>query len=157
MKLSDAGLALLKASEGLRLTTYMDCASVPTIGYGHALKPGESFPAGVTEVTATLLLIKDVQVAEDAVSRMVKVPITQGQFDALVDFVFNLGSGRLEHSTLLKDLNAGKYAEAGEQLLLWCNAGGHPQPGLLKRRHAELSLWNQPEPPEPTAPASMAA
>ena len=141
MKLSDAGLALLKASEGLRLTTYMDCASVPTIGYGHALKPGESFPAGVTEVTATLLLIKDVQVAEDAVSRMVKVPITQGQFDALVDFVYNLGAGRLEHSTLLKLLNDGKYVEAGEQLLVWCMAGGVRQAGLVRRREAELVLW----------------
>ena len=140
-KISDAGLNLLKASEGLRLKTYRDVAGVPTIGYGHALKPGESFPDGITEVTATLLLLKDVQTAEAAVSRMVKVPLTQGQYDALVDFVYNLGAGRLEHSTLLKLLNEGKYSEAGEQLLAWDRAGGKPQPGLVKRREAELALF----------------
>ena len=81
------------------------------------------------------------QSAEDAVARLVKTTITQGIFDALVDFTYNLGIARLASSTLLKLLNAGRYADAGEQLLLWCNAGGHPQPGLVTRRHAELALW----------------
>jgi lysozyme len=65
-----------------------------------------------------------VQSAEEAVSRLVKVPLTQRQFDALTDFAFNLGGGRLASSTLLKDLNAGRYDEAVEQLLLWTHAGG---------------------------------
>ena len=156
MKISDAGIALIKSSEGFRGEVYLDCAGVKTVGYGHALKAGESFPDGVTEVTATLLLLNDVQTAEAAVSRLVKVPLTQGQYDALADFVYNLGAGRLEHSTLLKLLNEGKYAEAGEQLLLWSMAGGKPQPGLVKRREAELALWRTPDPTGPSAAALVA-
>jgi lysozyme len=72
----------------------------------------------------------------------VKVALTQGQFDALVDFVFNLGAGRLAGSTLLRMLNAGNTTGAGQHLLLWVNAGGKPQPGLVTRRKAELALWN---------------
>ena len=157
MQLSSEGLSLIKISEGFRSEVYLDVASVPTIGYGHALKPGESFPDGITEVTATLLLIKDVQVAEDAVSRMVKVPLTQGQFDALTDFVYNLGAGRLEHSTLIKVLNGGKYDQAGQQLLLWSMAGGKPQPGLVKRREAELALWRTNEQGDTGVPAAVSA
>jgi len=69
------------------------------------------------------------------------VPLSQGQFDALVDFVFNLGSGRLASSTLLKILNAGRYADAAEQLLRWDQAGGKECPPLKARREAELALW----------------
>ena len=156
LKISGAGIDLIKESEGFRGEVYLDCVGVKTCGYGHALKPGESFPDGITEVTATLLLLKDVQTAEDAVSRMVKVTLTQGQYDALVDFVYNLGEGRLASSTLLKLLNEGKYDQAGQQLLVWCNAGGKPQPGLVKRRKAELALWRTPDPPEPT-PAAVSA
>ena len=155
MKLSDACLALIKASEGFRSEVYLDCAGVKTCGYGHALKTGESFPDGVTEVTATLLLLKDVQTAEDAVSRMVKVTLTQGQYDALVDFVYNLGEGRLASSTLLKLLNEGKYDQAGQQLLLWSMAGGVRQAGLVRRREAELVLWKSS--PVDSAPSEPAA
>jgi lysozyme len=72
---------------------------------------------------------------------LVRVPLTQGQFDALVDFCFNLGEGRLAGSTLLRELNAGLYAAAGQQLLAWDHAGGKVIPGLKARREAELALW----------------
>jgi len=84
----------------------------------------------------------DVAVAEASVQRLVKVPLSQGQFDALVDFVFNLGAGRLASSTLLRDLNAGQYEAAGQQLLLWDHSGGVEVEGLKARREAELALWN---------------
>ena len=142
MKISDAGLQLIKTSEGFRGNVYSDVAGFPTVGYGHKLLPGESFPEGITEEQATALLETDIQGAQGAVARLVKVALTQGQYDALVDFTYNLGAERLESSTLLKYLNAGRYEDAGEQLLAWDMAGGKPQPGLVKRRQDELALWN---------------
>jgi lysozyme len=141
MNISNDGLQLIKTSEGFRATVYLDVAGFPTIGYGHKLLHPESYPHGVTEDEATALLIKDVQSAEQAVSRLVKVVISQGIFDALVDFTFNLGSGRLAASTLLKVLNVGHYDDARGQLLLWDRAGGNVCSALLTRRQAEAALW----------------
>ena len=141
MNTSTAGLELIKRSEGFSANVYSDIAGFRTVGYGHKLQPGESFPSGVTVTQATDLLMADVAVAESVVSRLVKVPLTQGQFDGLVDFVFNLGGARLASSTLLKDLNAGKYDEAAQQLLEWDHAGGKEVEGLKARREAEFQLW----------------
>ena len=141
MQISEAGLDLIKQSEGFRAQTYKDVAGYPTVGYGHKLRPGESFPNGVTEQQATQILLEDVETAEAAVGRLVHVALTQGQYDALVDFTYNLGAGALAGSTLLRDLNAKEYATAGLQLLLWSHAGGVEVEGLLKRRQAELNLW----------------
>jgi lysozyme len=141
VNISNEGLQLIKVSEGFRANTYLDVAGFPTIGYGHKLLHPESYPNGVTEDEATALLLQDVQGAEQAVSRLVKVALTQGQFDAHVDFTFNLGSGRLASSTLLADLNAGRYADAKAQLMLWDRAGGVFCTALATRRQAEAALW----------------
>lgn len=141
MQLSAAGLALLKQSEGFSAKVYLDVAGLHTIGYGHRLLPGESFPNGVTEDQATVLLNADVATAERCVSRFVRVPLTQGQFDALVDFTFNLGSARLRNSTLLVDLNREQYASAAQQLLLWDHSGSKELAALKARRAAEYQLW----------------
>jgi lysozyme len=141
MKLSAAGMELLKKSEGFRNRVYQDVAGIPTIGYGHRLLHSDSFPNGIDESQAANLLACDVGDAEQAVQRMVKVPLTQGQFDALVDFTFNLGAGRLASSTLLKSLNAGRYDDAVEQLLRWDHAGGKEYAALKARRKAEAKLW----------------
>jgi lysozyme len=143
MKLSSDGMDLLKKSEGFRNRVYLDVAGFPTIGYGHRLLHPESFPNGIDELQAASLLAGDVRDAEQAVQRLVKVPLTQGQFDALVDFCFNLGAGRLASSTLLKCLNAGRFDDAAEQLLLWDHAGGQVVAALKDRREAELELWRQ--------------
>jgi lysozyme len=142
MKLSARGLELLKQSEGFRSRTYLDVNGFPTIGYGHRLLHPESFPKGIDEAQGAEILVSDVRDAEQAVARLVKVPLTQGQFDALVDFCFNLGAGRLGSSTLLKVLNGGRYEAAAEQLLRWDLAGGVENAGLKARREAELALWN---------------
>jgi lysozyme len=142
MQLSATGLELLKRSEGFRSRPYKDVNGFPTIGYGHRLLNPESFPAGISQARAAELLATDVRDAEQAVARLVKVPLTQGQFDALVDFCFNLGAGRLSSSTLLKVLNRGRYQDAAEQLLRWDVAGGEENAGLKARREAELDLWN---------------
>jgi lysozyme len=141
MKLSTTGMELLKNSEGFRRHVYLDVAGLPTIGYGHRLLHRDSFPNGIDEPQAANLLACDVRDAEQAVQRLVKVPLTQGQFDALVDFCFNLGAGRLTASTLLKCLNAGRYDEAAEQLLLWDHTGGQECAALKVRREAEAELW----------------
>ncbi len=141
MELSAKGLALLKRSEGFRSHVYLDVNGYPTIGYGHRLVHPESFPHGIGEEQAASLLIGDVHDAERAVERMVKVQLTEGQFDALVDFCFNMGQGRLAESTLLKDLNAGQYDAAAEQMLRWDHAGEQENAGLKIRREAEFGLW----------------
>ena len=142
MQLSTTGLELLKRSEGFRSHMYNDVNGFPTIGYGHRLRPAEAFPHGISEVQATGMLAADVREAEQAVARLVRVPLTQGQFDALVDFCFNLGAGRLESSTLLKVLNSSRYTDAAAQLLRWDIAGGVVNAGLKARREAEFALWH---------------
>lgn len=142
MELSERGLALLKVSEGFRSQVYKDINGFPTIGYGHKLLPIESFPDGVSEEQAAALLKSDIYSAQTAVARLVKVPLTQGQYDALVDFVFNLGPGRLAVSTLLKMLNAGKYDGASLHLLEWDHANHIEVAALKARRTAEFNLWH---------------
>jgi lysozyme len=141
VELSAEGLELIKRSEGFRSHLYKDVAGFPTIGYGHRVTPPESFPGGIGEEQAAAILAKDVLEAERAVGRLVKVPLSQGQFDALVDFCFNLGAGRLAGSSLLKDLNANRPQAAGQQLLCWDHAAGAVNPGLKTRREAEFELW----------------
>jgi lysozyme len=143
MRFSSAGTELLKRSEGFRSRVYFDVAGFPTIGYGHRLLHPESFPNGITEPQAANLLASDVRDAEQAVESLVKVPLSQGQFDALVDFCFNLGAGRLAASTLLKSLNAGRFDEAAQELLQWDHAGGQENAALKARRHAEVELWRK--------------
>ncbi|MGA3370676.1 MAG: lysozyme [Terracidiphilus sp.] len=127
MNISKDGLQLIKASEGFRANTYLDVAGFPTIGYGHRLLHPESYPNGITEDEATALLLQDVQSAEQAVLRLVKVPLSQGQFDALVDFTFNLGSGRLAGSILLADLRVNRSAKVTPG----CNRLHNLHPGFL--------------------------
>lgn len=146
MELSAAGLQLIERSEGFSSSVYNDVAGIPTIGYGHRVLPGESFPNGITQAQAQAILANDVRNAEAAVQRLVTVPLTQNQFDALVDFTYNLGSANLASSTLLKDLNAGNYDAAANQILLWDHAGGKVQPGLQVRRQAEFTLFTGPAP-----------
>lgn len=153
MNLSAAGLALLKQSEGFRGKVYLDINGFPTIGYGHKVHAPESFPDGVNEAQATAMLISDVQEAEQAVRRLVRTALTQGQFDALVDFCFNLGQGRFAASSLLADLNAGRYDSAAEQLLMWDHAGTREVAALRARREAEFHLWHRPD-GSPAIPAA---
>ena len=142
MKLSEAGLALLKRSEGFKSRVYTDAHGMPAIGYGHRLLRLETFPNGIEEAQAAEILLKDVREAEEVVTRLVRVALAQGQFDALVDFCFNMGQRRLAASELLADLNRGRYQAAAEQLLLWDHVGASENLALKKRREAEFHLWH---------------
>lgn len=136
---SQACIDLVKASEGCRLTAYRDSVGVLTIGYGSTggIKEGQT----ITQEQAEAMLVDDLDAAAEAVRKLVTVPLNQGQFDALCDFVFNLGEGRLRDSTLLRLLNQGRYGEAAAQFRFWVMAGGHPLPGLVKRRAAERAMF----------------
>ncbi|HII4328457.1 TPA: lysozyme [Enterobacter cloacae] len=139
MKISKSGLQLIKDFEGCRLRAYQCSANVWTIGYGHTHKvhPGDC----ITQEEAEQLLAKDIKLFEGVVNRLVKVSLTQNQFDALVSFVFNLGEGNLSSSTLLKHLNSGDYLSAANELPRWVNAGGKKIPGLVRRRNAERLVF----------------
>ena len=141
MKLSDKGLALIVQLEGMKLKVYKDIAGLDTIGVGHLIKKGEDFHKGLTKEQAIDLLAKDVALFESAVQG-VQVPLTQQQFDTLVCFAFNVGTGAFRGSTLLRKLNAGEYTAVPTELLKWCKAGGKTSNGLLNRRNQEINLWN---------------
>jgi len=139
MQTSQKGLDLIKSFEGLRLSAYKCPADVWTIGYGTTagVKPGQN----ITKERAEELLREDVKRFEQQVMRLVKVPLTQGQHDALASFVYNLGPGNLSNSTLLRLLNAGDYKGAAAQFDRWTKAGGKTLAGLVRRRAAERALF----------------
>jgi len=139
-KYSDAGLALTKGFEGLRLSAYQDTAGVWTVGYGHT---GPAILAGMTisEADAEALLRADLADAVACVNRAVSGAMTQNQFDAMVDFCFNAGRGNFLQSTLLRKVNLGDFGGAAIQFGLWVRAGGEVVPGLVRRRRAEAELF----------------
>jgi lysozyme len=152
---SNTGLALTRGFEGLRLEAYQDSAGVWTIGYGHT---GPEVRTGlrITESEAVGLLREDIASAVRCVRAAVKVPISQGQFDALVDFCFNAGCGSLLGSTLLHLVNRGEFASAAGQFGLWVHAGGEVIPGLVRRRAAEAALFSGQSNPHPSTDVGVA-
>ena len=139
-----SGLALIKQFEGFSPTVYICPAGYPTIGYGHVVKPQEreQFANGITTEQAETLLRQDVQTAERAVLRLITVPLTDGQFDALVSFTFNLGAGALQRSTLRRKVNRGDHATVPAEFRKWVWAGGRKLEGLVRRREAETKLYS---------------
>jgi len=141
MKISAAGLKLVKEFEGLRLTAYVCPAGVLTIGYG-STGPHVTTGKTISEAEAEALLLKDLARFEAGVDELITKPLTQAQFDALVSFAFNLGCGALEESTLRRRLNGGEEANTviAQELPKWVKAGGATLPGLVRRREAEVKL-----------------
>ena len=138
---SGNGLALTEQFESCRLTAYQDQVGVWTIGYGHT-GPDVTPKLTITQSQAETLLAHDVGRAADCVNKAVTIELTQNEFDALVDFVFNVGTGAFAGSTLLRVLNAGNLDAAASQFDLWDHAGGAVVAGLLRRRQAETALFN---------------
>lgn len=138
--INEQGLALIKEFEGCELKAYLCPAGVPTIGYGHtrSAKLGQT----ISQADADALLREDLADSEDAVDQLVTAPISDDQFSALVSFVFNVGMGAFERSTLLSMLNANAGADTvAAQFLRWNKANGEELPGLTRRRHAERALF----------------
>lgn len=140
MEASEILIEKLKEFEGFRRDAYRDVTGVLTIGYGHT---GSDVREGdrLTTYAAEELLLMDLREHERAVRRL-KVAHTQGQFDALVSFAFNVGIGRLNRSALLKVIrNGGSKAQITHEFKRWVFAGGHRMPGLVKRREWEAKRF----------------
>ena len=139
MKVSENLMTQLMVMEGLSLEAYEDCAGVPTIGYGHTkdVKMGDR----ISKYWAKELLKDDVREVEQQVQAL-NVAQTQGQFDALVSFTFNLGIGRLKSSTLLKVIREGGSKNAiKKEFKRWVYAGGKRLRGLERRREWEAKRF----------------
>lgn len=171
--ITEKGLALIQRFEGFAAKPYLCPAGYLTVGYGHVVLDGERarfLAEPITEEEGQEILARDVQNAEAAVERLIHVPLSDGQFDALVSFVFNLGAGRLQSSTLRRKINTGLHSEAPAEFRKWVFAGGKRLPGLIRRRDAEARLYampgdseseseedsSPPPPPSPRQPAYIA-
>lgn len=136
MNISKNGLNLIKSSEGFVDHVYNDNGA-PAIGYGHRLLPGESFPNGITEPEASALLQNDLEMRfEPMVRALVPQNCTQGQYDALCSFCFNLGPENLR--TMLSH----GWDQVPTQMLRWCHVNGQENAGLKARRQREVDLFN---------------
>lgn len=140
-QVTQAGIDLIRHFEGYSASIYKDSAGYPTIGVGHLIRPSESFSEPITEQEAEELLKKDLWTAERAVLRLTRVPLGDSQFNALVSFCFNLGSGAYQRSSMRSKLNRREYADAGGEFLRWCKAGGKIIKGLLRRRRSERDMF----------------
>jgi lysozyme len=150
-KMSAAGIEHLKQYEELRLKPYDDrtgkevksrkeCKGKPTIGWGHVILPSEDeLFKGISEKKAEEIFRKDLAPRERQVATLVKVPLSQNQFDALCAWEFNTGG--LAKSTLLRRLNTGSYASVPQQMRRWVYDDGVRVPGLVERRQKEIALW----------------
>lgn len=144
MTISLAGVRLIGRFEGFRESIYSCPGGKSTIGFGHVVKQAEfsQYSGIMTQEEGYALLSSDIKsVYAPDIKRLVKVPLTQRQFDALTSFDYNLGATNLRHSTLLKLLNEGDDHQASLQFPLWRNAGGKYLPGLFKRRLAEMFIF----------------
>lgn len=148
MKISKIGLDLIKKHEGFRNHPYLDVALVPTIGYGNTFYTDgtrvKMTDKPITQAEATELLKDIVGEFEVKVNKLIKVKLTQNQFDAIVSFVYNVGAGAFEKSTLLKRINSNPDDEdINYQFSRWNKAGGKVHKGLKKRRNQEAWLYFQ--------------
>lgn len=137
---SQAGVDLIKRYEGFSAKPYLCPAGVWTIGYGWTHGVTKDTP-NITEAYAADLLIRGLERYENSVKRLITVPLTQGQFDALVSFAYNLGGGALQRSTLRARLNRGDYKGAAEEFMKWVKAGGRTLKGLVLRRASERAMF----------------
>ena len=148
-RVSDKGLEFIARWEGWRAQPYNDVAGHCTIGYGHLIHQGNCTAADrqkwgtISKARGLELLRDDAATAEKAVRDRVKVKLKQHQFDALVSFTYNVGTGAFGGSTLLRKLNEGNYASVPPELMRWVNAGGVPVQGLVNRRREEGAMWSQ--------------
>jgi len=156
MNVSPKAIAMIKHHEGVRQKPYQCPARLWTIGVGHVMWPEQgklkledrnAFPVrqedmrtySMEEVDA--ILRSDLARFEKGVATYCTVPLTQGEFDALVSFSFNVGLGTLQRSTLRAKLNRGDKAGAAEELLKYCMAGGKILKGLQNRRIDERAMF----------------
>ena len=145
MKCNETGLQIIKTFEGFRSSPYKCSAGVPTVGYGSTRgfdrRHIKMSIGSITEEQANELLKRDITSAERSVSRLIKVELNGNEFSSLVSFVYNLGSGNLQSSTLRSKLNRDDREGASNEFPKWRKAGGKVLKGLVLRREAERNLF----------------
>jgi lysozyme len=134
---------IIKQMEGFRNKSYQDVVGVWTVGYGSTRINGKPVSLGMTctEEEAVQYILDELSPVAERITKMVTVPLTQNQFDSLCDFAYNLGSGALQGSTLMKRLNLKDYEGAANEFAKWNKAGGKVLNGLVKRRELERKLF----------------
>ncbi len=140
MRITPTGIQIIRRFEGFSPIPYRCPAGYLTIGYGHVVRSGEAW-GNITVEEAEALLLQDVQDVENAVERLMTVPLTHGQYDALASFTFNLGAGALQRSALRRKLNRGDVFGAAGEFPRWVWAGGIKLRGLVLRRAAEQARF----------------
>jgi len=145
MQISDKGIALIKHHEGVRLKPYQDCVKLWTVGVGHLIGDGKSLSPEWNKVFTMEevdgILRKDLARFEQGVSKFCPVQLTQGEFDALISFSFNLGLGVLQRSTLRQKIIRNDKKGAAEEFTKYVRAGGKIIKGLVTRRNDEKQLF----------------
>ncbi|SCX19548.1 lysozyme [Agrobacterium rosae] len=146
MKTNKAGIDLIKRWEGCVLTCYLCPANIPTIGVGttKGLTRSDVGKKTITMAEAERLLKEDLARFEADVTRLVKVPVNENQFSAMVSLAYNIGTGAFSSSTLLRLVNAKDYAGAAKQFDRWNKGGGKVLKGLVNRRNDEEALFRKP-------------
>lgn len=149
LRMSDSGLARIRGSEAFMANVYDDGAGNPTIGYGHLIRPGENFSAGITQAQADTLFRQDVERVVNPALDRITIALNQNQVDALGSFIFNVGTGGFIKN-LLTSVNAGAFEETTNRMLKFITGrdarSGRRQVlrGLLTRRQFEVALFNNP-------------
>ena len=157
MKVSDAAIRMVKCHEGVRTRPYRCPALLWTVGVGHVIDPSHAavkyedrknlpIPDGwdrsLTMGEVDAILAKDLGRFERGVARLCPAAVnSQGQFDALVSFAFNVGLGNLQRSSLRMKHNRGDFEEAADEFMKWSKAGGKVLKGLVNRRLDEQRLY----------------
>jgi GH24 family phage-related lysozyme (muramidase) len=140
MEPSKACYDLIKDFEKCRLKAYLDPVGVPTIGWGHT-SPSVRLGDEITQAQADAYLMNDVREVVKQINPLITHPLTQGQFDACVDFAYNLGWPRFKRSTMLTLINGGNLTTAAEEFVRWNRAAGRILAGLTRRRNAERAMF----------------
>lgn len=144
-KTSQNGINLITEFEGFRSNAYQDQAGIWTIGYGSThYQDGSAVQQGdtISQNDAVALLQVYVVKFESVVNKDVTTALNQNQFDALVDFTYNVGPGNFAGSTLLKVINGDVDGDVATQIMRWNKVNHQPNPGLTRRRQAEIDLYN---------------
>lgn len=142
---SDAGKAFIKSFEKEILSVYDDGYGFPTCGVGHKVRPADKLKLGdkITKEQSAAFFAADLAAHTAPIAKYVKVPLTQGQYDALASLIFNLGEPNFAKSSVLRELNAGNYAAASKAFALYNRSNGKISNGLIRRRAAEIKMFGQ--------------
>jgi lysozyme len=145
LHINEAGMELIKHYEGWRESPYLCSAARPTIGYGSTWdRNGDAVTLdhpNITKKQGEHLLLREVRHSEEAITKLIKSELTENMFSSLCSFIYNVGSGNFQKSTLRMRLNRGQYERAADEFPKWRKAGGRVVKGLVRRRKQERELF----------------